>query len=91
MAEATTYQFSHKEVVEALVKQQGLHDGIWSLTVEFGLSGGNIGPGPGELNPAAIVPVLKLGLTKTNEQTNLTVDASAVNPVGKKASSANPK
>jgi len=87
MAEATTYHFSHQEVVEALIKQQDLHDGIWSLIVEFGLGSANTGPGPQDLNPTAIVPVLKMGLVKSKELTNLAVDASVVNPA-KKASPA---
>lgn len=91
MAEATTYQFSHKEVVEALIKQQGLHDGIWSLTVEFGFGVANTGPGPDELNPTAIIPVSKLGIIKSKALTNLSVDASVINPAGKKASSTKSK
>ena len=84
MAEATTYQFSHQEVVEALIKQQDLHHGIWSLTVEFGLGVANTGPGPSDLNPTAIIPLVKMGLVKSKELTNLAVDASVVNPAGRR-------
>ena len=36
MAEATQLVFSYKEVVTALIKAQGLHEGIWGLYVKFG-------------------------------------------------------
>lgn len=87
MAEVTTYQFSHKEVVEALIRQQDIHEGIWSLTVEYGLAVANTGPGPNDLNPTAILPLVKLGIAKSKELTNLSVDASVVNPVHKKTGS----
>jgi hypothetical protein len=80
MAEATTYQFSHKEVVEALIKQQGLHEGIWSLTVEFGLGVANVGAGPQDLNPTVMVPLLHLGLMRVKDLSNIAVDAAEVNP-----------
>ena len=80
MAEITKYDFSLREVVEALIKQQGLHSGIWKLIAEFGLGATNIGPNSDELNPAAIIPLVKLSLAKTDEITNLAVDASKVNP-----------
>ena len=88
MAEVDKYLFSHQEVVEALIKQQGIHDGIWSLYIEFGLAAVNAGPGPQELDPAAIIPVRKIGLKRAEEMTNLSVDASVVNPAPTKKSSA---
>jgi uncharacterized membrane protein len=91
MAEITKYDFSHKELVEALIKQQGIHDGIWSLTVEFGLAVANTGPGPNEIHPTALVPLVKTGIMKTNEMTSLAVDASVVNPAQPKKSSAKAK
>jgi len=80
MAEVEKYVFSHAEVVEALIKQQDLHEGKWMLHIEFGIAAVNAGPGPTELEPAAIVPIHKIGLRRSDEDTNLTVDASAVNP-----------
>jgi len=91
MAEATKYEFSHKEVVEALLKQQGLHEGIWGLHVEFGIGAANVGPSPDDLNPAAIIPVVSIGLQKANELTSISVDASVVNPVSAKTVSAKTK
>ncbi len=82
MAEATQIVFKHKEVVEALVKHHGLHDGIWGLFVRFGLIATNVGVTPEELQPAAIVPLLEIGLQKFEQESNIAVDASKVNPEG---------
>ena len=79
MAEATQYQFTHKEVVEALVRKQGLTEGLWTLTLTLGLGVGNTGPDIDHLNPTAMVAVGSFGLSKTTEMTNLTVDASKLN------------
>ncbi len=79
MAEADLFTFSHKEVVEALIKKQNLHEGLWALYIEFGIGAANAGPSPDALNPSAIVPVVKIGLTRATEKTNLTVDAAEVN------------
>lgn len=82
MAEIVQYTFSFKEVVEALVKKQGLHEGLWSLRVEFGLGAANFNAAEGskEITPAAIVPVVKLGIYRGTEDNSLTVDASEINP-----------
>jgi hypothetical protein len=76
------FKFSHKEVVEALIKQQGIHHGIWMLSLQFGIGGANIQnpDNPLEINPAAIIPVVSIGLQKKTELNPLAVDASVVNP-----------
>jgi len=82
MAEIDQYTFSFKEVVEALIKQQRLHQGLWSIRVEFGLTAANVGTTEGskDATPAAIVPIVKLGIQRGSEENNLTVDAAKVNP-----------
>ena len=81
MAETEKIAFTHKEVVGALLKQQGIHEGIWSLYVEFGLGAVNVGPSDGSLLPAAVIPVLKIGIQKADKVNSLSVDAAQVNPV----------
>jgi hypothetical protein len=80
MPETSQLTFSFKEIVTALLKAQDIHEGIWGLFVNFGLSANNIGPNESELRPAAVVPVLSLGLQKFEKETNLSVDAAKVNP-----------
>lgn len=80
MSETKQLAFTYKEVVEALLKQNHIHDGLWSLYVQFGLAAANAGPSEQDLKPSAIVGVLSLGITKVDKANNITVDASAVNP-----------
>ncbi len=80
MAEAKQIVFTYKEVAECLVKKQGITQGIWGLYIKFGIQGVNIGPTPDNVHPAAIVPVLEIGLQKMDEETNIAVDAAKLNP-----------
>lgn len=76
------YRFSHQEVVEALIKQQGLQEGIWMLSLQFGIGGLNVAnpENPADITPAAIVPVVSIGLRKKDALNPLALDASVVNP-----------
>lgn len=80
MPETKELLFTYPEVVEALLKQSDIHEGLWTLAVQFGLGATNAGPSEEELKPSAIVSVLKLGIARADKATNLTVDASVVNP-----------
>lgn len=80
MAEAELITFSYKEVVECLIKKQGLHEGLWTLYIEFGIGAGMAGPNSESLSPVAFVPVVKIGIQHATEPTNLTADAAEVNP-----------
>ncbi|MBF0551068.1 MAG: hypothetical protein HQK60_11085 [Deltaproteobacteria bacterium] len=84
MAETLNYGFDHKEITELLIRKQGIHEGLWSIYLEFGLAGGNVNTGlPDDPNlmPAAIVPITRIGIQKVDQPTPLTVDAAQVNPV----------
>jgi hypothetical protein len=83
MAETSQIIFSYKEIVEALVKKQGLHEGIWGLFVKFGIQAVNIGEKDTDLKPAAIIPILEIGLQKFDKENNLSVDASKLNSKAK--------
>lgn len=74
------YPFTHQELAEILIKHKNIHEGLWGLYVEFGIGAANIGQGPNDILPAAIVPIVKLGLQKFPEPNNLTVDAAKINP-----------
>jgi hypothetical protein len=80
MAESTQIVFSYKEVAEALLKTQDIHEGFWGIFIKFGISAANVGPAQDSLMPAAIVPVLQIGLQKFDAENNLSVDAALVNP-----------
>jgi hypothetical protein len=80
MPEATQIVFTYKEVAEALIKQQSIHEGIWGLYIEFAIQAANVGPDKDSLHPAAIVPIVRIGLQKFPEENNLSVNAALVNP-----------
>lgn len=84
MAESKQIVFTYREVAESLVKRHGIHEGIWGLYIRFGIQGANIGPSEGEVHPAAIVPVLEIGLQKMDTENNIAVDAARVNPIGRR-------
>jgi hypothetical protein len=84
MAEASQITFSFKEIAELLIKRQKIHEGIWGIYVKFGIGAMNMGPTENEVRPTAIVPILELGLQKFDKESNLTVDASKVNPKTRK-------
>ena len=80
MAEAKQIIFRHTELAEMMVKQQDIHEGLWSIYLKFGIQGANLGPTPEDILPAAIVPVLEIGIQRVNKANRLTVDAAIVNP-----------
>lgn len=81
MPKADNVWFTHKEAAEALVKAADLHEGLWGIIVNFGIGGTNVQKeADGDIVPAAIVPILKVGLQRFEEENNLTVDAEKVNP-----------
>jgi hypothetical protein len=82
MPEIDQYTFKHQEVVEALIKKAGLHEGKWQLTMNFGLAGVNIGPNPNEMVPAAAIGILNIGLLRAQPDSppSLVADAAVINP-----------
>jgi hypothetical protein len=82
MPEINSYSFKYQEVIEALIKKAGLHEGKWQLTMTFGLAAANMGPNQEELVPGAAVAVTSIGLQKASSESPdvLTADAAAVNP-----------
>jgi hypothetical protein len=87
MSEIKNVEFSHREVAEALVRLNNIHEGLWGISIKFGIQGANIGVSPGgDLTPAAIIPILNIGLQKFDKPNNLAVDAAVVNPPQKKLS-----
>ena len=84
MPDVNTISFSHKELAEILIRQSDIHEGFWGIYLEFALSAANITIAPGrDVTPAAVVPVVKIGLQRFPEANNLTVDAAIINPAAK--------
>ena len=74
MAEPTQIVFSHKEIVELMLRKQNIHHCIWGMFIKFGIQGTNIGLTGTDMMPAAVVPVLEIGLQKFEAESNASVD-----------------
>ena len=82
MAEPTQYIFSHKELVEILIRDQKLHEGIWTATFQLGMGNMQV-PSPaggGDTLPAVIVTIMGVGLQKADKEGPSALDAAKVNP-----------
>lgn len=83
MGEPQIITFSYKELATVLIKHQKIHEGLWSVTVQMGLNAQTIKVGPSEedIVPAAIIPLIKIGIQKHDKPNPLTVNAAEVNPI----------
>lgn len=82
MENSERIMFSYQDVVECLIKKQGIHEGLWGISVSFGFGAiiANSIDAPEKYLPAAIVPVQEIGIQKVEIESNMTVDAAKVNP-----------
>jgi hypothetical protein len=82
MPEPTEIMFSHKELVALMLKKQDIHEGIWMLSIRFGMQATNFGTaGDGsDILPTALVPITGIGIHRTDKLNSIAVDASSVNP-----------
>jgi hypothetical protein len=82
MPEASQYMFTHKELVELMIKKLDIHEGKWVMAVTFGFGAINGGPSPDQIMPTGFVGVQTVGIMKAQAEAPeiLTVDAAIVNP-----------
>ena len=78
MAEAKQIGFSYQELAELMVRPAGVKEGLWGIYLKFGIAGANVGQTPDDVAPAAIVPVVEIGLQRFEEPSRLTVDAAEI-------------
>jgi hypothetical protein len=78
--EPTLHKFTYKELVSLMIEKRGITEGLWGIYVKFGIAGANLGPTPELVVPAAVVPVLEIGLQEFAEAGPLSVDASTLRP-----------
>jgi hypothetical protein len=86
MATPTQYSIDLNEAAVALIKEQGIHEGLWTLAFEFTLGAGQFGPTPAEAKPGAFMQINKLQLIRQSEgapEAANAIDAAVVNPAPK--------
>lgn len=76
MATPKTIVFSFKELAEILAKHAEVQEGMWGLHVRFGLQATNIGTSTEDLKPAAIIPIVEIGIQQFESPNALTIDAT---------------
>lgn len=83
MPDTTQLMFNLPEVVKALLKQEGITEGHWQLSVRFGLGAGNLASEFDETvapRPTAFIPVVQVGIKRADRSDEFTVDASKLAP-----------
>jgi len=79
--------YTVKELIELLIRDQGLHEGYFDISVNFGIMmGGFLNP-HGHTCPSAVVAIEGIGLRQVPELAGAALDAAVVNPAKKKRSS----
>ncbi|CAH2784885.1 MAG: FIG00466236: hypothetical protein [uncultured Paraburkholderia sp.] len=76
------HKYSIEDLIAALLRDQGIHDGHWALNVEFSATGVTVKPQdqPTRTLPGLIVSVNSATLAATDPSAQGAVDAAAVNP-----------
>lgn len=80
MAEPIQLMFSHQELAEILIKKSGIHDGTWSIAIEFKMGAATIGPDEANIMPSGVISVSRIGIQESPRENPLSVDAAIVNP-----------
>lgn len=61
---ASQFTFSHKELARLMLRDAGITEGYWTLSVAFRLGAGAFGPSPEEVAPTAFVSIEGIGISK---------------------------
>ena len=85
MTDDIKHSFSHEELLAILLKSAGIHEGLWMLSINFGLSATNLSNsnnGEENLRPCVMAFVENFGLMRVERALKgLTLDAAIVNPL----------
>lgn len=89
MAESKKFDYSIRELVTLMLKDQNIHEGNWILTAKFSLSVINIGlsPDSSDVAPAGLSKIDGIGIENVIDPLPFSVDASVVNPKKTKSQS----
>src|SRR4051794_33539341 len=95
MAEPTHFIFDFREAATALIKAQGLTEGVWAIGFEITVSIGIFGQAPEEARPGSMMQVARVTLGRQPDDPSnrlpFSVDAAEVNPPSGGKARATPK
>lgn len=86
MADPEEYIYSLREAAIVLIKQNNIHEGYWSLAVEFQLGVTLAAPQGSIPLPTGMVSVSRIGLKPSEQSFQHAVNAAEVNPAQHEAS-----
>jgi hypothetical protein len=75
-----TYAFNRFELATLLIKQQGIHEGQWSLEIRVECEVTNMSKNSGASYPSILLQVSNYLLQRHETAQPFTVDAAVVNP-----------
>jgi hypothetical protein len=80
MPAANPRVFNHKQLLEALVKEAGIHSGKWTLRASFGCIPGNFGPSADKISPGLAIALMDVGLipAAADHPESMVIDAAKV-------------
>jgi hypothetical protein len=81
MPEVNQIFFTHKELLDLLIKKADIHEGKWMLAANFGFAAANLGQ-PEQVVPGAAVALLAMGIQRAapDSPPSMVADAAEVNP-----------
>jgi hypothetical protein len=79
---AKDHKYSIEELLCALLRDQGIHEGYWALNVEFSATGASVKPADdaARILPGLIVSMNTATLVRADSSAAGAVDAAVVNP-----------
>ena len=89
MATPTQFSFTHKEIVELIIKHANIHEGRCALSLGFGFSPGIFGPNEEQSGPGVAIVVNQILIQREQPgfppaAKSIVVDAALVNPAPSK-------
>jgi hypothetical protein len=97
VSEVRREAISFKRLAEVIIKERGIHEGLWGIYARFGFVASIINVEqapealaelssdvpPAKLAPGVVVPLLEIGIQPFQKPNDFTVDAAEVNPAPK--------
>lgn len=71
------YTLSHQEVVKAIIIDQDIHEGLWTLDINFNVEANH---GPRVHDPTLTVTIKSVGIRRAPPADLFAVDAALINP-----------
>lgn len=83
MSEISQVDYTNRELLAMMLKDQGIHEGNWVLAAQLTFSAMNIGqlPDGSDASPAGVVAVTGVRIERIPAPLPFSVNAAEVNPV----------